>query len=217
MPQQTIEEEGWSFFDWIQANQRAVIIGAAVVAAAAVGYWFYIRSAEIKRMNGERGLNQAKQSLAAGNAALAQTDLQRVATRYAGTSAGAQAAIMLAQLKYRQGQYAEGIKALEPYQSEGAAGPSLGAVLALIGDGQVGAGKLPEASAAYQKAVDATTLPAERAVYMAKNAKALASAGKDAEARAIWERIANDPDAIQFRNEAKIRLGELTAQPAGKT
>src|SRR5438270_3846387 len=75
-PQQTIETEETrtqSFAEWIQANTRAVGIGAAVVLVAAAGYWFYLRSAEIKRANAERGLNQAKQSLAAGNAGLAQS------------------------------------------------------------------------------------------------------------------------------------------------
>ena len=63
-----------SFAEWMQANTRAVGIGAAVVVIAAAGYWFYLRSAEIKRSNAERGLNQAKQSLAAGNAGLAQSE-----------------------------------------------------------------------------------------------------------------------------------------------
>src|SRR5687767_8978594 len=126
-----IETEGWTFFDWIQANTRAITIGAAIVVAGGVGYWFYVRSAEIKRQNAERGLNQAKQSLAAGNSALAQTDLQRVATRYKGTPAGAQSAMLLAQIEYEQGKFAEGLKHLEPYQTSRAAGPSLGSIWSL--------------------------------------------------------------------------------------
>jgi tetratricopeptide (TPR) repeat protein len=217
MTQPTIEDEGWSFFDWIQANSRAVSIGAALVVVAGIGFWFYVRSNEIKRLNAERGLNQAKQSLGAGNAALAMNDLQRVATRYTGTSAGSQAAMLLAQLNYQQGKYAEGIKALEPYHTARAAGPSLGAIWALTGDGQIGADKLPDALTSYQKAVEATSAPAERATYLAKHAKALMLAGKDAEALVIWERLAADPDASILRNEAKVRIGELTARPAGKS
>src|SRR5688500_4139225 len=115
-PQQTIETEGWSFIDWLQANTRVVTIGAAILLVGGVGYWFYVRSGEIKRLNAERGLSQAKQSLTAGNNALAATDLQRVASRYKGTPAGAQAAMLLAQLHYDQGKYADGLKALESYQ-----------------------------------------------------------------------------------------------------
>jgi predicted negative regulator of RcsB-dependent stress response len=219
-PQQTIETEPTktqSFADWFQVNSKAVGIGLVVVAIAAVGYWFYLRSAEIRRLNAERGLNQAKQSLAAGNAGLAQTDLQRVAVRYKGTPAGAQAAMLLAKLEYDQGRYAEGLKALEPYQSASAAGPNLAPVWALTGDGQVAMGKAADGASSFQKAADATSLPGERAGYLAKAARAFMTGGKDAEARAIWERLAADPNAIGVKMEAEVRLGELSAKTAGKT
>ena len=216
-PQQTIETEGWSFADWIQANTRAISIGAAVVAVGAIGYWFYMRSGEIKRLNAERGLNQAKQALAAGNAALALTDLQRVATRYTGTPSGAQAAMVLAQMQFDQGKIADGLKALEPYREGGASGETLAAIWSLTGDGQMSEGKATDAAASYQKAADATRMAGEKAMFMAKTARAHMAAGKTSEARAIWERLATDPDAIVVRNEAQIRLGELTAQPAGKS
>src|SRR5688572_23963001 len=88
-PVQTIETDDTpSFADWIQRNSRFVGMGAALVLVAGAGYWFYLRSADIKRQNAERGLNQAKQSLAAGNAALATTDLQRVGRRKRGVACG---------------------------------------------------------------------------------------------------------------------------------
>ncbi len=211
-----IETEGWTFFDWLQANTRAITIGAVIVVAAGVGLWFFKRSGEIKRLNAERGLNQAKQSLAAGNAALAQTDLQRVAGRYKGTPAGAQAAMLLAQAEFDQGKFAEGLKQLEPYQAGRAAGPALAAVWSLTAEGQFGAGKPDTAAASFRKAANATSLPGERALYEAKAARALMAAGKNAEAREIWERLASDPNT-PVRIEANVRLGELSAQPAGKS
>jgi predicted negative regulator of RcsB-dependent stress response len=219
-PQQTIETEPTntqSFNEWLQTNSRAVGIGAAVVVVAAIGYWFYMRSAEIKRQNADRGLNQAKQSLSAGNAALAESDLQKVAVRYKGTPAGGEAAMILAQLEYEQGKFAEGLKALEPYQSGSAAGPNLAAVWSLTGDGQLVSGKPVEAASSYQKAADATALPGEKSIHQAKAARALMLAGKNEEARALWEKLATDPNANAVRNEAEIRLGELSAKPAGKS
>lgn len=219
-PQQTIETDSaktQSISEWLQVHTRAVWIGAAVVVVAAAGYWFYMRSAEIKRLNAERILIQAKQSLAAGNPALAQTDLQRVAARYTGTPAGSQAAMILAQLEYDQGKYAEGIKVLEPYQTSSAAGPNVAAVWSLTADGQLALGKAADAASSYQKAAEATSLPGERSMYLAKAGRSYMSAGKVAEARTIWERLATDPDALAFRNEAAIRLGELDARPAGKS
>ena len=217
-PVQTIETEGGlqSFAEWIQKNSRLVGIGAAIIVVGALGFWFYLRSAEIKRQNAERGLTQAKQSLMAGNPALAQTDLERVATRYRGTSAGAQSALMLAQLHYDQGRFAEGIQVLEPYQTERAAGPNLGAIWSLTADGRMGQGDPAGASAAYQRAAEATAMPGERALYRAKAARALMAAGNLDEARSAWQRLLDDPEAVGVHNEAAIRLGELTAKTAGQ-
>jgi tetratricopeptide (TPR) repeat protein len=219
-PQQTIETEPTrtlSFAEWIQANTRLIGIGAALVVVAAAGFWFYLRSAEIRRLNAERGLNQAKQSLSSGNIPLAQNDLQRVATRYKGTPAGSQAAMVLAQILYDQGKFDEGLKVLEPYENGSAAGPNLPAALALKADGELAQGKAVEAASTYQKAADATSMPGERSIYLAKAGRALMTGGKDAEAVAIWEKLIADPEAAAVRNEATIRLGELSARSAGKS
>ena len=219
-PTQTIETEPTktqSFAEWFEANSKLVTIGAAVVVVAAAGYWFYLRSAEIKRQNAERGLNQAKQSMAAGNIALAQSDLQKVADRYRGTASGAQAAMLLAETNFDQNKFAEGLKILEPYQNSRAAGPNLASVWALTGDGQIALAKPADAAASYQKAAEATTLGGEKSLYQAKQGRALMLAGKDGEARALWEKLATDPNALPVRNEAQVRLGELDAKTAGKS
>ena len=219
-PQQTIETEPTrtqAFSDWLQANTRVVGVGAGVVAIAAAGYWFYLRSAEIKRQNADRGLSQAKQSVQAGNAALAESDLQKVATRYKGTAAGAQAAMLLAQLQFTQNKIAEGIKTLEPYQNGSTAGPSLAAIWSMTGDGQLSSGKPADAAASYQKAADATAMPGEKAIYLSKSARSLMLANRNSEAQALWEKLAADPNALPVHNEAEVRLGELAAKSAGKS
>ncbi len=214
MPQQQrIEEEGWTFFDWLQANNRAVTIAAAVVVSALLGGWFYMRSGDLKRLNAERMLNQAKQSIAAGNAPLAQADLQRVATRYKGTPSGVQAAMILAQMRYDEGKFAEGIQVLEPLRS--GSDDLQASVLSLIADGQLASGQAAEAAETYQDAAAATTLVGEKTVYRSKAARALMAAGKTAEARTLWQQLADDPDAELVHAEARIRLGELNVQTAG--
>ncbi|MEK7401964.1 MAG: tetratricopeptide repeat protein [Gemmatimonadota bacterium] len=208
---------GESILAWFQANNRTMGIVGGVAAIAAASTWFYLRSAEIKRLNAERGLSQARQSMSAGNSALAATDLQRVATRYVGTPGGVQAAILLAHVNYDQAKHVEGLKALEPYQGARAAGQLLPDVLSLVGDGQIALGKGDDAVVSYRKAVEATRLPGAKAVIKAKLARALMAAGKDIEARAVWEQLAADPDASVVKGEAKIRLGELATRPAGKS
>lgn len=214
MPQQQrIEEEGWTFFDWLQANNRALTIGGGVVVVAVLGAWFYMRSGELRRQNAERMLNQAKQSVAAGNAPLAQADLQRVATRYKNTPSGAQAAMILAQMQYDAGQYAEGIQTLDPFRTAG--GNLQASVLSLIGDGQLASGQAAEAADTYKDAAAATTLVGEKTVLRSKAARALMAAGKTSEARELWQQLADDPDAELVHAEARIRLGELGVQTAG--
>lgn len=214
MPQQQrIEDEGWTFFDWLQANNRVLTIGAAIVVIALLGGWFYMRSGELKRLNAERMLNQAKQSMAAGNAPLAQADLQRVATRYKDTPSGVQAAMILAQIQYDEGKFAEGIQTLEPVRS--GSDDLQASVLSLIADGQLASGRAAEAAETYQDAAAATTMVGEKTVYRSKAARALMAAGKTAEARTLWQELADDPDAELVHAEARIRLGELSVQTAG--
>ncbi|MGH7638856.1 MAG: tetratricopeptide repeat protein [Gemmatimonadaceae bacterium] len=210
---QRIEEEGWTFFDWLQANNRALTIGGVVVVIAILGGWFYMRSGELRRVNAERMLNQAKQSVAAGNAPLAQADLQRVATRYKNTPSGAQAAMILAQMQYDAGQFAEGLQTLNPFRT--GSGDLQASVLSLIGDGRVASGQAAEAAETYKEAAAATTMVGEKTVYRSKAARALMAAGKPNEARELWQQLADDPDAELVHAEAQIRLGELGVQTAG--
>ena len=51
--------------------------------------------------------------------------------------------------------------------------------------------------------------------YRADAARALASAGKAAEAAKIWEELAKDPTSF-YAAEARVRIGELTAKPAAR-
>jgi predicted negative regulator of RcsB-dependent stress response len=212
----TLEDSTESLGEWFLRNGRALSIASGVVAIAAVSIWFYMRSAEIKRLNADRGLSQAKQSLAAGNTALAATDLEKVAARYVGTPGGTVAAMLLAQLKFDQAKQEDGLKVLAPYLSARAAGASLADVWSLTGDGQISMGKAAEAAASYQKAADATDLAGGRAILLAKTARALMAAGKDPDARVIWEKLAADPAYAVVKNEAEIRLGELATKPAAK-
>src|SRR5881275_2586975 len=136
-------DRGFDFMDWFQINSRYIGIGAVVVAVAAAGYWFYLRSQQIKTVNAERSLMQAEQSLQSGNTALATSDLQRVATRYKGTSAGTEAAMLLAQTDYNTGKYQDGVKVLE--EVSGKAGGSEASLQSLIGDGYSQLGKTADA------------------------------------------------------------------------
>src|SRR3712207_1824710 len=121
----TIQDRGDALRDWFKVRTRYLAIGAAIVVAAGVGYWFYTRSAQIRSGRAEQSLLQAKQAVMRGNAALAQNDLQNVVRRYGNTRAGVEAGLILAELHYSKGEYQKGIDALRRLLDESAAEASV--------------------------------------------------------------------------------------------
>ena len=208
---------GDALLDWLRVRTRYLAIGAAVVAAAGVGFWFYMRSAQIKNGRAEQALLQARQAVIQGNAALAQNDLQNLLRRYGGTRAGVEAGLLLAELHYGKGEYQRGIDVLRPIADRSAAEASRAKIHALIGDGLVQLGKPDEAAQAYQKAAEQARFDGARAFYSARRARLLMAAGKAADARKAWEELATAPWATSVAPEARVRLGELTVEQARRS
>lgn len=190
---------------------RWIGVGVVVVGIAAAGYWFYLKQQQNRETNASRALLQAKQSQGAGNAALAQTDFQNVISRWGNTSAGVEAAMLLAGELYETGKYQDGVNVLEKEAKLDAARPSLPSIYSMIGDGYSQLKKMPEAAKAYSQAADAASTgsqKAERAYQLAKAARAYDSAGNTAEAKRIWTDLANG-DVPAVAAEARVRVGEL--------
>src|SRR5437763_5184700 len=205
------EPKAESFLDWFRINSRLVGAAVAVVLALAFGFWFYNRSAVLKAENADKKLLAAKQSLSSGNSPLAQSDLKKVADQYAGTGAGAEAGMLLAQLKLDQGDNQGAVTALTDLAHKFPSGPYAASVRALLGDAYEQLGKPAEAAAEYEQAALATSLPNERALLMSKLGRAFAAAGKNDKARETWESLANQQASPALAAEARIRLGELLA------
>ncbi|HEV7990645.1 MAG TPA: tetratricopeptide repeat protein [Gemmatimonadaceae bacterium] len=203
-----------SFLDWFRINSRLVSIGTVVVLAAAFGVWFYNRSVVLKNENADKKLLAAKQSVGSGNIPLAQTDLQKVADQYAGTSAGAEAGMLLAQLKLDQGDYPGAVATLKDLTARTPSGPYAASLRALLGDAYAQQGKPADAAAEYDRASQLTQMPNERALLLSKVGRAFAAAGNHDKARQAWEALAVQQDNAALAAEARIRLGELLATGA---
>ena len=121
------------------------------MVVAAAGYWFYLRSKQIQAGNAEKALMQAKQSMTAGNMALAQSDLQKVYARYESTAAGVEAAMLLAQIDFDSGKFQDGISRLEKVGGSSAASDNESTIKSLEGDGYAQMGKMAEAAKAYRE------------------------------------------------------------------
>lgn len=205
-----------SFMDWFHVNSRWVGVAAAAVLVAAVVAWYMPRAKLQKNENADRQLLVAKQSLAPGNAnlPLAEVDLKKVADRYEGTSAGTEAAMLLGQLKLEKGDNQGAATYLDGLASKLKTGPDAVAARALLGDAYSQMTKYAEAAAEYERAASLTSMPNERAYLLAKAGHAYMAGGKSAEARKIWEALANQSDNAAVAAEARVRLGELTATSA---
>ncbi len=213
-PDTTAVDRAQTFIDWTKINAKALSVGAAIIVVAALGYWFYARSKEIQFANAEKALMQAKQSMTAGNLALAQSDLQKVFSRWESTPAGVEAAMLLAQIDFDGGKYQDGLTKLQKVVGSSVASANQSTIESLEGDGYAQMGKLAEAGKRYDQAAADTPFEIEKAFQKAKAARAYQAAGDAAKARAIWTDLATDPKAQTMAAEARIRLGELDVQAA---
>ena len=206
-----------TFLDWTRVNSTALSIGLVVVLVAAGVYWFYLRSRQIESENAARALMNAKQSMAAGNLPLAQNDLQNVYSRYGSTPSGVEAAMLLAQMDYDAGKFQDGLTILQKAAGSSAASDVQSTILSLEGDGYAQMKQLDKAAKWYEDAAAAAaTMQTEHAFLEAKAARTYAEAGDTAKARQVWSRLATDPKTQAVAAEARVRLGELTAQVAKK-
>ena len=207
-----IDDRADTFFLWIQSHIRQVAIAGVVVVAMGLGVWLWRQSRVARERNASIDLLNAAQTIQSGNLALAQSDLERLVTRYEGTNAAAQAAFELAGIYYGQGQYDRGIALLQKL-AESSDDPLVKAMAENgAGSGYEGAGKFADAAGHYRRAAGLTRLEDERDSYLANAARAYQAAGNKAEAVAIWRQLI-ESEGTQAA-EARVRLGELAAEPA---
>ena len=208
----TFENGADSAFDWARANSKAIGIGLTVVAAAVIIAIVARQYSNRREDAAEAALSRARQSYAQGNLPLAQTDLRRVISQFGGSAAGSQASMLLAQAYYEQGKADSGLKVLDDGK---ASSSDRAAFEALKGAGFEQKKDYAKAAERYKAAAELTDAKIAKDRYLADAARVYTSAGNKAEAIKIWDAMAKDA-ASPFSSEAKVRLGELEATPAGK-
>jgi predicted negative regulator of RcsB-dependent stress response len=211
----SVDTEPGSVLDLLR---RASKPAAFVVAAAAVittGVYFYRQSKQAEALRAEQTLFEAQTSLANGNRALAESDLQKLIQRSPNTPAAAQASAQLATLRYEDGKFDEGV-ALAQRALDKAPGHMKPGLHALLAAGYEDQRKNAEAAAEYRKAAEATEFDLDRQKYLSDAARALMAAGNAAEARKIWEELSTN-ELSPLSGEARVRLGEMSAKPAGRS
>jgi predicted negative regulator of RcsB-dependent stress response len=206
-----LDDSTESITEWLHVNSKLVGIAVGVVAAVALGGWLYTRAQAGKEIRAEQTLRRAEQSVVAGNAPLAQTDLEKLASGYRGTAGASQGAMLLAQLHMEKGEYQKAIDVLQ--KNEAGRKEFEAPVEAMIADNYSQLNKPADAAAHYRKAAEATRFQGERDSFLADAARHLTAAHDTAAARQIWQELANKPRS-EMAPEAHLRLGELSAKPA---
>jgi predicted negative regulator of RcsB-dependent stress response len=182
-----------------------------VVLLIGGGVWFYLRSESIKSQRAEAAFEAAIQSVSSGNLPLAQSDLKKAATRYAGTDGGTESAMALAKIYYEQSKYQDGIAALKGPAAD--KGDLQYDARLLIASGYEGLDKWVDAAKEYESAAEVARFDADKNSARAMAARAYQAGDDKAAASKIWTDLMADPNGT-FATEAKIRLGELEATPA---
>lgn len=198
--------------DWLQLHAKKIAVAAVVVAVAVGGTYAYRQISASTAQRAERAYFTAQATQ--GSPEEQERALDGVIGAYGGTPAATQAAMLLAQLRYNRGAYAEGVAALA--RIDGEAGEFEASIDALVAAGLEGQGEFGEAAAKYREAAEAARFDVDRDGYLADAARAYRRAGNDAEAVRIWTELAEDPTG-GLAAEARVRLGELTAKPAGQS
>lgn len=194
---------------WDRHRQHIAWVGVVIILALA-GVWFYMRSKSLKEQHAEAAFQAAAVSVESGNTALAESDLKKLVTRYAGTNGGVEGGMTLAKLYYTQGKYQPGIDAIKSADADKT--DMKFDALILEGEGYEGLTKWADAARTYQAAADAARFDADKSQAQAMAARALQAGGDKAGAIKIWQSLLDNPKS-GFDGEAKVRLGELQAEP----
>ena len=212
----TLEDHTEGFVDWSRDHVRELVLAALAIVTIAAAFWLYGYSTRRNRARAELLLNQAETSLAAQRIPEAQSQLERLVRGYEGSPAAGQGLLRLSQVLYDQGKYAEGISRLEAALGEFEDGPFAVAVRQLLAAGYEQMNEPAKAAERYGEAASRATFETERDQLIGRAARAWADAGNKEEAIRLWREIAAKP-GHPMANEARIRIGELTAVPAGTT
>ncbi|MES3033101.1 MAG: tetratricopeptide repeat protein [Gemmatimonadota bacterium] len=204
-------EEGGldSLASWLKANQKLVTLIGGGLVAAVVAVVIWQKSADTKIQNAERAFFAA-QTATSQNPAIAATELEKVATRYAGTSAGDRAALLMAQSMMTAGKTSEAMKKLEALASSGGASRLGSTLQTLMAAGYENLNKPADAAKAYLAAA-AVSMGDAKLQRQADAARAFMAAGNTTEALKLWTELGKD-ESGPLAAEARVRMGELVVK-----
>ncbi len=196
-----------------QERRRELLIAATAVVLVGGGIWFAQSAKSRREAFATRALQDAKAAIAAGNIALAASDLSRLVSTYGGTSAAGEAVLLLAQIRLGQQEPERAIEELRRYLENNPPDRFRAAAYNLLAAAYEQTGRMKEAAEAYERSSDAWPYVYLKAQALLDAARAYRESGDTARAVAAYGRIIREFSEAPSALEAKLRLGEL--RPTG--
>ncbi|MCB2188672.1 MAG: tetratricopeptide repeat protein [Deltaproteobacteria bacterium] len=209
---------------WSTENRTTLLIGVVVVAvvlAGVVGTRSFLDYRRAQADNAVGPLLASYQGVITQPAKDAQeslkalaVDLAKVTAQYGSSDAGSLARQVLAEVSYRLGDYSLSGEQYQALLKNGGLPPEL-SPLAKNGLGQAleAQKKYREAAASYAAAA-AQAGPGLKVQFQLNQARALAAAGDQAQAKSLYQTLADDAPSPDVSRAAKIALALLPAAPA---
>src|SRR6266566_1163567 len=182
--------------DWFRAHKQITSwVGAILVVGAGLFVWTLSTKHRTEEI-ASRDLQGARFAFENQNYPLAASELAKVIENYSGTSASAEARILLANVRLLEKQPQQAVTVLKDFAS-GAPEAYRAQAYGLLGE-------------AYENASSAARLDFLKAQMLSDAGRAWTNAGDTTRAVADYRRIVKEFAKEGIAGEAKLRLGELT-------
>lgn len=193
---------------------RLFAVVGGVVLVVAIATWFLMTAGKRKEAFAARALESARAVAESGDIGTAVQQFEQVATTYAGTDAGYEATLGIAQARLVAGQAELAISSLEDFIASNPPEQFRGPANGLLGTALENTGKHAEAAAAYRRASELQTVDYLKAILLLDAGRASRLAGDTAAATAAYQEVIDTYGETAARSEAEVRLAELVATPA---
>ena len=195
--------------EWINKHRNQLIVGFAIIVVVALSTFLFTTSQRRKQDFASAELENARAVAAAGNLALAASDLSQLIDTYRGTLAAEEATIVLAQLRLTEGQPAAAMVEIRKLLDSGPSSQFVAPAHGLMGNALEQVGNASEAAQEYLVAADAAWYQFLSAQYLLDAGRAFRAAGDSASAITTYQRVVADFADTDLAVEARVRLNEL--------
>jgi len=195
--------------EWINKHRNQLIVGFVIIVVVALSTFLFTTSQRRKQDFASAELENARAVAAAGNLALAASDLSQLIDTYGGTLAAEEATIVLAQLRLTEGQPAAAMVEIRKLLDSGPSSQFVAPAHGLMGNALEQVGNASEAAQEYLVAADAAWYQFLSAQYLLDAGRAFRAAGDSARAITTYQRVVTDFADTDLAVEARVRLNEL--------